>query len=366
MDPDIPQQTATPEVPPGIGMPEPPADDVVPTAVPEAPLIPLPPAGAVPPADEPDKIKQELNSPAISEMYNTDPFFSAKESQEVIMKRIESYVKRLYKDWKSALATCLFAEKEILEIVYRARECFWQSGLLIHVPAGVTVDLLVILNYNGMPPAAKYLFLGDYIDRGPFSLEVICLLFCLKILYPDEVTLLRGNHESRPVNVMYGFRTECVRRYSAHLYDLFQTAFANMPFSALIEKRILCMHGGISEDLVSLDQFNAIERPCDIPDLGKVSHFNYKLALITCRLISDLTWADPDPVIQMYEESHRGASRVFGAEALNKFLNQMKIDLVIRGHQVVQEGFEFFNDRKLVTIFSAPTIAINSTTQVQF
>uniref|UniRef100_A0A0N4ZNA7 Serine/threonine-protein phosphatase n=1 Tax=Parastrongyloides trichosuri TaxID=131310 RepID=A0A0N4ZNA7_PARTI len=292
--------------------------------------------------------KNPINSPAVMAMYDADPFYNLKEEADVIKKRMEGFIKRLTDDWTPSLATCIFAEKELLEIVYRARETFWMQPLLIHVPADVTIvgdihgqfeDLIALFNYNGYPPKTKYVFLGDYVDRGPFSLEVITLLFALKILYPDDITLLRGNHESRPVNTQYGFLSECKKRYSVHLYDIFQTAFANMPFCALVEKKILCMHGGISEDLTEFEQFDQIERPCDIPDLG---------------LLADLTWADPDPNIDQYDESPRGASRVFGAAALRNFVNTLHIDLIVRAHQMVQEGFEFFCDKKLVTIFSAP------------
>lgn len=82
-----------------------------------------------------------------------------------------------------------------------------------------------------------------------------------------------------------------------------------------------------------------IERPCDVPDLG---------------ILADLTWADPDPDVQGFEESPRGAARIFGPDALRAFCDQLGVELVVRAHQVVNDGFEFFADRKLVTIFSAP------------
>uniref|UniRef100_A0A0K0F5Q6 Serine/threonine-protein phosphatase n=1 Tax=Strongyloides venezuelensis TaxID=75913 RepID=A0A0K0F5Q6_STRVS len=301
-----------------------------------------------PPKKESSDNKNPINSPTVLAMYDADPFYNLKEDVEVIKKRIEGFIKRLTDDWTPSLATCIFSEKELLEIIYRARETFWTQPLLIHTPADITVvgdihgqfeDLIALLNYNGYPPKSRYLFLGDYVDRGPFSIEVIILLFSLKILYPDDIILLRGNHESRPVNTQYGFLSECKKRYSVHLYDIFQTAFANMPFCGLIEKKILCMHGGISEDLTEFEQFDQIERPCDIPDLG---------------LMADLTWADPDPNIDQYDESPRGAARVFGSTALKQFMNTLQIDLVVRAHQMIQDGFEFFGDKKLVTIFSAP------------
>ncbi|CAJ0571618.1 unnamed protein product, partial [Mesorhabditis spiculigera] len=270
------------------------------------------------------------------------------ERKDKIKKWLQTVIDRLTKDWKPVLCQSLFTETELIELCYRARETFWSQKCLIEVNAPVNIcgdvhgqfeDLLALFALNGFPPDKHYLFLGDYVDRGPYSLEVMVLLFAYKVLYPKEVTLLRGNHESRPVNMQYGFYLEVKKRYSVNLYECFQYAFYCMPFCALVDKRILCMHGGISEELQDFNQLEKIERPCDIPDLG---------------IIADLTWADPEPTIQGYEESPRGAARIFGAQALKTFCQTHGIDLVVRAHQVVQDGYEFFADRHLVTIFSAP------------
>ncbi|CAJ0566910.1 unnamed protein product, partial [Mesorhabditis spiculigera] len=241
------------------------------------------------------------------------------ERKDKIKKWLQTVIDRLTKDWKPVLCQSLFTETELIELCYRARETFWSQKCLIEVNAPVNIcgdvhgqfeDLLALFALNGFPPDKHYLFLGDYVDRGPYSLEVMVLLFAYKVLYPKEVTLLRGNHESRPVNMQYGFYLEVKKRYSVNLYECFQYAFYCMPFCALVDKRILCMHGGISEEL---QDFN-----------------------------------------QGYEESPRGAARIFGAQALKTFCQTHGIDLVVRAHQVVQDGYEFFADRHLVTIFSAP------------
>ncbi|XGW03075.1 hypothetical protein V3C99_014797 [Haemonchus contortus] len=270
------------------------------------------------------------------------------ERKEKIRRWLQTIVDRLTKDWKPALCQSLFTEAELIELCYRARETFWSQKTMIEVSSPVQIcgdihgqyeDLLALFHLNGFPPTKRYLFLGDYVDRGPYSLECIVLLFAYKVLHPDEIVLLRGNHESRPVNMQYGFYMEIKKRYSATLYECFQYAFYTMPFCARVEKRILCMHGGISEELMDFKQLDKIERPCDIPDIG---------------VIADLTWADPDPNISGYEESPRGAARIFGADALKNFCKLHGLDLIVRAHQVVQDGYEFFADRHLVTIFSAP------------
>lgn len=254
-----------------------------------------------------------------------------------------------FKGWTQSTCQKLFKEKELIELCYRARETFWKNNVKLELRAPINLcgdihgqfeDLLALFELTGWPPEHKYLFLGDYVDRGPFSIEAISLLFTYQVLYPDKVSLLRGNHESRPVNMQYGFFLECRKRYSVALYDAFQMAFYCMPLCAVISDKIICMHGGISEDLVDLKQLDKVERPCDIPDIG---------------VIADLTWADPDPTIQMYGDSNRGAGRVFGPEAVKKFLSTHNLELIVRAHQVVNDGYEFFADRRLVTIFSAPS-----------
>lgn len=128
------------------------------------------------------------------------------------------------------------------------------------------------------PPETNYLFLGDYVDRGKQSIETLCLLFAYKIKYPEGVFLLRGNHECQNISRIYGFWDECKRRYSIKLWKEFINLFNHLPIAALIEDRILCMHGGLSPDLKDLAQINKLPRPAEVPDSG---------------LMCDLLWADP-------------------------------------------------------------------------
>lgn len=180
-------------------------------------------------------------------------------------------------------------------------------------------DLLRLFGHGGHPPASSYLFLGDYVDRGKQSLETICLLLAYKIRYPDKVNLLRGNHEEAKINRIYGFYDECKRRFNVRLWRIFTDCFNSLPVAATIGGKILCMHGGLSPELKSLDQIQRIERPTDIPESG---------------LLCDLLWSDPNPAIDRWGESDRGVSCNFGAVALREFLDKNDLDLICRGHQV--------------------------------
>jgi len=200
-------------------------------------------------------------------------------------------------------------------------------------------DLLRMFEYCGFPPDANYLFLGDFVDRGKNGLECICLLLAYKIKYPENFFLLRGNHECASINRIYGFYDECKRRYNIKLWKKFQEVFNVLPIAAVVDEKIFCVHAGLSPDLQSMKQIQDIMRPTDVPDAG---------------LLCDLMWSDPDADITGWAENDRGVSYTFGADVVGKFLQKHDFDLVVRAHQVVEDGYEFFADRQLVTIFSAP------------
>ncbi|KAI5326374.1 hypothetical protein L3X38_035448 [Prunus dulcis] len=240
------------------------------------------------------------------------------------------------------------SEAEIRQLCVNARQIFLSQPNLLEVRAPVRIcgdihgqyqDLLRLFEYGGYPPSATYLFLGDYVDRGKQSLETICLLLAYKIRYPDKIFLLRGNHEDAKINRIYGFYDECKRRFNVRLWKIFTECFNCLPVAALIDEKILCMHGGLSPELENLDQIKELQRPTDIPDNG---------------LLCDLLWSDPDARIEGWAESDRGVSCTFGADKVIEFLDKNELDLICRGHQVVEDGYEFFAKRRLVTIFSAP------------
>ena len=239
-------------------------------------------------------------------------------------------------------------EEEIKFLIDKSAPIIKEQKMLVELEAPLHVcgdihgqyyDLLRIFEHCGYPGEYNYLFLGDYVDRGKQSLETICLLLCYKIKFPEKVTLLRGNHESSVTNRIYGFYDECKRRYNVRLWKSFTDLFNWLPVAALIDEKILCMHGGLSPDLKNMQNIQDISRPTDIPDTG---------------LLCDLLWSDPDKDALEYDENDRGVSVIFGEKIVQDFNKKNDLDLIIRAHQVVDDGYEFFAQRQLITIFSAP------------
>ena len=205
---------------------------------------------------------------------------------------------------------------------------------------GQYYDLLRVFDILNYPPKSKFLFLGDYVDRGKQSLECLLLLLCLKIKYPSNIFLLRGNHESEALNKIYGFYDECKRRISVKCFKKITNLFNILPITALIDENILCMHGGLSKDLTKIEQLDKILRPTEIPDDG---------------LLCDLVWSDPSDVLSdNFGENERNVSITFSKKVVEEFTKNNGLDLICRAHQVVEEGFQFFAGMKLVTIFTAP------------
>ncbi|KAJ2258360.1 serine/threonine protein phosphatase Pzh1, partial [Coemansia sp. RSA 455] len=171
------------------------------------------------------------------------------------------------------------------------------------------------------------------------SLETMLLLMCFKIKYPDNFFLLRGNHECANVTRVYGFYDECKRRCNVKVWKAFVNAFNALPVAAVVAAKIFCVHGGLSPDLATMDQVRQLPRPCDVPDHG---------------VLNDLLWSDPSDTAADWEENERGVSYCFGKSVITEFLRRMDFDLICRAHMVVEDGYEFFHGRQLVTVFSAP------------
>ncbi|KAI0094866.1 phosphoprotein phosphatase PPZ [Irpex rosettiformis] len=248
---------------------------------------------------------------------------------------------------KVSKSLCL-KNNEIVAICQAAREVFLNQPTLIELSPPVKIvgdvhgqysDLIRLFEMCGFPPAANYLFLGDYVDRGKQSLETILLLLCYKIKYPENFFLLRGNHECANVTRVYGFYDECKRRCNIKTWKTFIDVFNCLPIAAIVASKIFCVHGGLSPSLHSMDEIKRIQRPTDVPDYG---------------LLNDLLWSDPSDNTADWEDNERGVSYCFGKGIINEFLARHDMDLICRAHMVVEDGYEFWNDRTLVTVFSAP------------
>ncbi|RHZ49302.1 putative serine/threonine protein phosphatase [Aspergillus thermomutatus] len=244
--------------------------------------------------------------------------------------------------------TVCLKNAEIMAICSAARELFLSQPALLELSAPVKIvgdvhgqytDLIRLFEMCGFPPASNYLFLGDYVDRGKQSLETILLLLCYKLKFPENFFLLRGNHECANVTRVYGFYDECKRRCNIKIWKTFIDTFNCLPIAATVAGKIFCVHGGLSPSLSHMDDIRGIARPTDVPDYG---------------LLNDLLWSDPADMEEDWEPNERGVSYCFGKKVIMNFLQRHDFDLVCRAHMVVEDGYEFYQDRILVTVFSAP------------
>ena len=249
-------------------------------------------------------------------------------------------------------------ESEVKALCDKAREVLIDESNVQRVDAPVTIcgdihgqfyDLIELFKVGGECPYTNYLFLGDFVDRGYYSVETFLLLLALKVRYPDRITLIRGNHESRQITQVYGFYDECLKKYgSVNVWRYCTEIFDYLSLSAIIEDRVFCVHGGLSPAINTLDQIRIIDRKQEVPHDGAMC---------------DLMWSDPED-IEGWGLSPRGAGYLFGADVVAKFNEINKIDLIARAHQLVMEGYKTMFPVKgtkgqaaqdsLVTVWSAP------------
>eukprot|EP00164_Ancoracysta_twista_P002976 GFYU01003965.1.p1 GENE.GFYU01003965.1~~GFYU01003965.1.p1 ORF type:complete len:306 (+),score=66.12 GFYU01003965.1:168-1085(+) len=201
-------------------------------------------------------------------------------------------------------------------------------------------DMLELLRTGGEVPSTNYIFMGDFVDRGYSSVETFTLLILLKARYPANITLLRGNHESRQITQVYGFYDEIQRKYgNANPWKYFSDVFDYLGLAAIIDGRVLCVHGGLSPDIRTIDQVRTLDRKQEIPHEGP---------------FCDLMWSDPED-IENWAMSPRGAGWLFGARVTQEFNHINNLELICRAHQLVQEGYKYmFPQKSLVTVWSAP------------
>jgi len=252
-------------------------------------------------------------------------------------------------------------EDQALFIIEKAGAILKKESNLLEIDAPITVcgdvhgqyyDLMKLFEVGGNPSETKYLFLGDYVDRGYFSIECVLYLFGLKMWYPDTLFMLRGNHECRHLTDYFTFKLECQHKYSEKVYESVIESFWSLPLAAIMNKQFLCIHGGLSPELNTLDDLRVIDRFREPPTHG---------------LMCDLLWADPledfgqEKSGEFFIHNHvRGCSYFFSYHAACAFLERNNLLSVIRAHEAQDAGYRMYRKTKttgfpsVMTIFSAP------------
>lgn len=270
-------------------------------------------------------------------------------------------------DWRYTLQ--LASSKEMLLLCDTVVEILRIEDSLVQVPLpcrvygdihGQLLDLLEFFNAFSWPDKRRgdifsmnYVFLGDFVDRGNYSCDVISLLFSLKILYPTKIFLVRGNHEDRLMNINYGFHADCVRKFSNEGEDIWERVndvFEFLPIAALVEGAILCIHGGIGDSISNLDDLRGIPKPIQV--VGEINDRTTPRD----RMILDALWSDPtdnDSVLGVHLSPRGKNTCRFGPDRVQEFNRRNGLKLIIRAHECVQHGYEYFAHGQLLTVFSA-------------
>jgi len=251
--------------------------------------------------------------------------------------------------WLVVLFKCgTLPEEDVKKLCLKAREILQKEDTVQNVNSPCTLvgdihgqwnDLMEMFAIGGNLPDTNYVFLGDYVDRGFFSIETVSLIMCLKVRYPDRIHILRGNHESRQITQVYGFYDQCLKHYGTpNVWKYFTDLFDFLPLTILVDSKIFCVHGGLSPSLDSLDNIRALDRYHEVPHEGP---------------ICDLIWSDPDDRVG-WGISPRGAGYTFGEDITTRWNLNNNLSLTVRAHQLVMEGFNYTHSNQLLTLFSAP------------
>ena len=196
-----------------------------------------------------------------------------------------------------------------------------------------------LFKIGGDSPYTNYLFLGDYVDRGYYSIECISLLLCLKIRFPNRIYLIRGDHESRYLTQTYGFYEESIRKYgNCNVWKYFTNLFDYLPLSAVIESKIFCVHGGLSPEIETINDINKLDRIQETPFEGPLQHLVSSVP--ECRF----GWA----------QSPYGVFYKFGQNITKEFIYSNNLGVILRSHELQMDGYDWYHDGMICTIFSAP------------
>ena len=261
----------------------------------------------------------------------------------------------LYSEKKLKLKLPHFSINSLINLCNKAFELFSKEPILLNLNTndssvviigdlhGHILDLLRIIQKNGSPEHQRYLFLGDLVDRGDFSLETITLIFAMKVMFPENVYIIRGNHEFLDVFEGFGFGQEIVTTYYDDnpklLMNAFSHAFSMLPIACIIDSKYFCVHGGIGSNTSTIQEINLIKRP---------------IITVECNeSIAELLWSDPSETIPFFMPSNRGTGYFYGLKAIESFLKVNKIQIIIRAHQCVQTGIQANSNNTVITVFSA-------------
>jgi protein phosphatase len=293
----------------------------------------------------------------------------------------ENFISNLLKpnDWKinledtGEISRFRFRREHIIALTKACQEIVASQPIILQVNTPIKIfgdihgqyeDLMRFFelwgepSYDGDINNIDYLFLGDYVDRGVYSLETICLLMALKIKYPDKIHMLRGNHEDILINSTFGFLEECQYRLADDnneelaVFKAINDFFEYLPLGAIVDDEIFCLHGGIGGCLDYISEIEKIQRPLQIV---------HEATNKTEQIVMDILWSDPTEndeelgIQQNMLRDSKGYGNIvkFGPDVVNKFLNNNKLSMIIRAHECVLDGFERFSGGNLITVFSA-------------
>ncbi|EAX99335.1 Ser/Thr protein phosphatase, putative [Trichomonas vaginalis G3] len=265
------------------------------------------------------------------------------EADNIIYKVLQCLMK------EGSMIYSYLTRKEIVLMLQQVITIFRSEPILLKIPSNIHVvgdihgnimDLIRIFQKVGYPPQQKYLFLGDYVDRGNNSIEILLMLFALKIKYPEHIYLIRGNHENEHMSEYYGFRDEIESKYNYTLFYEFHRVFRQLPLACLISNKIFCVHGGLSPLFTSFEDFQALEKPGEIKDPS---------------IFLDFIWSDPKDQPEDFKPSLRKCGQFFGQKALEDFCQKTSVELVLRAHELCQHGYDFpyANSDSCITVFSS-------------